>query len=121
VDHEIEAEGSVMLVLGRLMGRVDAVFHNVNNVSGKVDGVSKEVAELGREVSALAVLSSTVTEIKADLLRTDSRLDALERTDRRQEGAAGVIQMILKSPAIGWLVGALSVAVALAKGWVHLS
>lgn len=47
------------------------------------------------------------------------RVAALEVANERRAGAAGVVQMILKSPAIGWLVGAVISAWAILTGRVH--
>lgn len=49
-----------------------------------------------------------------------TRVAALEASNDRREGAAGVVQMILKSPMIGWLVGAGVSAWAVLTGKVHI-
>lgn len=49
-----------------------------------------------------------------------SRVAALEASNDRREGANGVIQSIMKSPAIGWLVGAAITAWAILTGKVHV-
>lgn len=48
------------------------------------------------------------------------RVAAVEAANERRDGAAGVTQMILKSPAIGWLVGAAITAWAILTGKVHV-
>lgn len=48
------------------------------------------------------------------------RVAALEAANDRREGASGVIQSIMKSPAIGWLVGAAITAWAILTGRVHV-
>lgn len=49
-----------------------------------------------------------------------TRVAALEAANDRRDGAAGVIQMIMKSPAIGWLAGAAVTAWAVLTGRVHV-
>ena len=48
------------------------------------------------------------------------RVAALETERNRREGASGLIQSFLKSPAIGWLVGAAISAWAILTGKVHI-
>ncbi len=48
------------------------------------------------------------------------RVSALEASDHRRAGASGVLSMILRSPALGWLVGAAITAWAILTGRVHL-
>lgn len=47
------------------------------------------------------------------------RVAALEAANERRTGAAGVVQMILKSPALAWLVGAAITGWAVLTGRVH--
>ena len=48
------------------------------------------------------------------------RVAALETERSRRDGAASVLGMALKSPAIGWLVGAAVSAWAVLTGKVHV-
>jgi hypothetical protein len=48
------------------------------------------------------------------------RVAALEGERSRREGASGLVQSVLKSPAIGWLVGAVVTAWAILTGKVHI-
>lgn len=48
------------------------------------------------------------------------RVAALEASNDRREGAAGIVSMILKSPMIGWFVGVAVSAWALLSGKAHL-
>lgn len=58
------------------------------------------------------------TGMKLDALAT--RVAALEASDNRRQGASGLMTMIMKSPAMGWLVGAAVSAWAILTGKVHL-
>jgi hypothetical protein len=48
------------------------------------------------------------------------RVAALETERSRRDGATGVLQAIMKSPAIAWLVGAAVTAWAILTGKVNL-
>lgn len=48
------------------------------------------------------------------------RVAQLETERNRRDGALGVIQMFLKSPMVGWLVGAAVTAWAVLTGKVHI-
>jgi hypothetical protein len=48
------------------------------------------------------------------------RVAALEAKDQRRDGAVGMAQMVLKSPLIGWVVGAVSVIWAILTGRLHI-
>jgi hypothetical protein len=48
------------------------------------------------------------------------RVAALEGEKNRREGASGLVHLVLKSPAIGWLVGAAITAWAVLTGKVQL-
>lgn len=62
--------------------------------------------------------TSNNTSLKLDALA--SRVAALEASDNRRQGASGLMAMIMKSPALGWLVGAVVSAWAILTGKVHL-
>lgn len=94
------------MILGEMRGQLREVVHTMNNLSAKMDGLSREVIGLG-------VLATEIADIK-------TRLSLLEKTDNRREGAAGVVQVIMRSPALGWLVGAAITAWAILTGKVHI-
>lgn len=90
------------MILGEMRGQLREVVHSVNNLSMKVDGLSREVIGLG--------------PLAADILDLKIRMKVVEENDSRQAGATGVLAAILKSPAVGWLIGALATATALIFG-----
>lgn len=49
-----------------------------------------------------------------------TRVLALEAEYQRRQGAQGVVAAIMRSPALGWLVGAVVTAWAILTGKVHL-
>jgi hypothetical protein len=48
------------------------------------------------------------------------RVAVLEARDQRREGAQGVVAAVMRSPALGWLVGAAISAWAILTGKVHI-
>lgn len=94
------------MILGEMRGQLREMVHSVNNLSTKFDSLSREVIGLG-------ALASDIGELKA-------KVAALEAEKNQRDGATGVIGIILKSPTLGWLVGAGVSAWALLTGKVHL-
>lgn len=76
-------------------------------------------------------LNKDMRDVRERLIRIESnqldrtvkshadRIDALERKEDKRDGAAGAFNAILKSPALGWLVGAVVTAWAILTGKVH--
>jgi hypothetical protein len=79
---------------------------NTMMLLGEIRGQLRELIHNGNNNSA-----------KLDALGL--RVAALENRNSRQDGAAGVVGTIMKSPAIGWLVGAAISAWAVLTGKVH--
>src|SRR4051812_48264421 len=93
------------MMLGELKGQMRELIHNVNNLTMKVDGLAERVI-------GAADLPLKVKELEA-------RVAALEASSQRHEGATGFADKLLKSPALGWLVGAVVSAWAILTGKVH--
>lgn len=92
--------------LGEMRGQLRELIHTVNNTAQKLDAVSMKVmssAELPTKITALEL-----------------RITALETDRNRRDGAAGIISTILRSPALGWLIGAAITAWAILTGKVHI-
>lgn len=94
------------MILGEMRGQMRELVHTVNNLSTKFDAMTREVVALGP-------LAVQIAEIRAEV-------DLLKAARAQQAGAAGVVAAILKSPAIGWLVGAAITAWAVLTGRVHI-
>jgi hypothetical protein len=104
--------------IGRLSGQVESLDrythereHNIANLAAKVDGLGTQIT---REVARMKA------ELQVQLDAMDRRLSALEQINQQQVGAKNFAVLILKSPAIGWLVGAAISAWAILTGKVHL-
>jgi hypothetical protein len=84
--------------LGKIEGQLREMIHNMGDEAQKSRAI-------GEKVSKLENVPSDIVEIK-------QRLTALETSEHRREGAAGVFQAILRSPTLAWFA---ATAVAL---WV---
>jgi GTPase len=92
--------------LGEVKGQLREVIHTMNNMAQKVDALTEKVikgADAPTKVTALEV-----------------RVTALETERNRRDGATGVIASMMKSPAVGWLVGAAVTAWAMLTGRMHV-
>lgn len=94
------------MVLGEMRGQLREVVHTLNNLSTKFD-------QLTREVIALGPLAADIIDIK-------TRLKVIEETDNRQHGAMDMVMAIMRSPALGWLVGAVTSIYLILTGRVHI-
>lgn len=101
------------MILGELRGQTRELVHSVNNLSTKFDALT-------REVIGLSALAADMGEIKAKLAAQEAKIEALEAEKNRTDGAKGFAALLLKSPALGWLVGAAVSAWAILTGKVHL-
>lgn len=97
------------LLLGEVRGQLRELIHTSNNTAQKVDAI-------GSKVVSLDGLPAIIAESKADLAALGVRVDTLERDRDERKGAQGIIALILKSPALGWLMGAAVAVWALLKG-----
>ncbi len=94
------------MILGEMRGQMREMVHSLNNLSGKFDGLT-------REVIGLSTLAADIGDLKA-------RVKLIEEKGNRQDGAAGAWAMILRSPTLGWLVGAAITAWAILTGKVDI-
>ena len=101
------------LMLGELRGQMREMIHGVNNLIIKFDSLSREVVSLGP-------LATDIAELKTTIAAVQVKLATLEADKNRTDGAKSLGALLLKSPALGWLVGAGISAWAVLSGKVHL-
>lgn len=101
------------LLLGEMRGQLRELVHTVNNLSVKFDSLSRDVIGLG-------LLAGEITDMKVRMSAVLERVDSLEGSESRRAGATSVISVIMKSPTLGWLVGAAVTAWAILTRKVHL-
>lgn len=91
---------------------------NTPPAMGQIDnGIAMLLGEIRGQMREL-IHSTNNTSMKLDAI--GARVAALEAEQQRRAGANGALSLLLKSPALGWLVGAVSAVWALATGRIHL-
>lgn len=98
---------STDFLLGQMSAQLREMIHAQNNTSQAMNGLE---SSLGKRID------DTNNQIRA----MGVRVAALEADKARKEGATGVLVALLKSPTLGWLVGAAISAWAILTGRVHL-
>src|SRR5436190_22134609 len=91
-------------LLGKIEGQQREMIHTMNNEAQKNVAISEKLAKL--------------EGVPEQLNKIDQRLTKLEASENRCEGSNGVWMAILKSPALGWLIGAGVTAWAILTGKV---
>lgn len=85
---------------------------------GQIDnGIAMLLGEIRGQMREL-IHSTNSASMKIDAMGV--RVAALEAEYQRRQGASGALSLILKSPALGWLVGAATTIWAVATGKLHL-
>ncbi len=80
---------------------------NTAMILGEIRGQLRELIHTGNNNAA-----------KLDALGL--RVMTLESERSRRDGASGVMSALMKSPTLGWLVGAITTVWAVATGRLHL-
>ena len=119
--------------IGEVVAYIHENRHGVNNLSSKFDGftidlrkqlaaletkLGNRVEEIERTLRAELVAQNIATEAK--LTAANMRIAVLEQEKYRRDGASTVIASIMRSPTLGWMVGAAVTAWGLLSGKVHL-
>jgi hypothetical protein len=73
-----------------------------------------------QERALRAAIEASNTALRAELATANVKITALEAEKLRRDGANSVILTMLKSPTLGWLVGAATTAWAVLTGRLHL-
>lgn len=100
------------LLLGRMSGELEQVMGALTSLSTKVDSLS-------REVFALGPLAADIREIKTNIVAIEGRIRQLEEKQMQRDGRDGLVALVMKSPALGWLASAGAVIWAILSGKVH--
>lgn len=75
--------------------------------------------QLGQISGQLRELIHNTNNVQQSVNALGTRVAALEASENRREGANKLWHTVLKSPAIGWLVGAAVTAWAILTGRIH--
>lgn len=89
------------MILGEMRGQLREVVHGLNNLSGKFDGLSREVIGLGvlaKDVIELkAALAADVKELQGQLDAQKAEIDNLKTERDQRTGAANLINWVFKN------------------------
>lgn len=80
-----------------------ALVASVESVQTKQDATQLQVTDIRDRV-----IGMEARDHGSLIAAQGARITALETTNQRREGATGVIETMLKSPTLGWLVGAIT-------------
>lgn len=92
---------NLALALGEMRGKMGEMVHAQNNMLQKIDFLTEK-----------ALTAPTTAQLEA----LAKRIDALEATNDRNDGAKGVFAAILQSRFAAWAAAAIAVAYAAIKG-----
>lgn len=98
--NEPEKQHSTDFMLGQITAQLREMIHSQNNMSQAMNGLE---SGLGKRIDQLS-----------------NRVTALEHANERQQGATSLVSSILRSPVVGWVVGAVTAMWALVTGRLHL-
>lgn len=108
-DPNVNTDPNALVMLGEIRGQLRELIHTGNNTASQVQALSERVGKLERMDGRVGQL---------ELLAP--RLAALESDRSRRDGANGVVAAILRSPAIGWMVGGATFLWGILTGRIHL-
>jgi hypothetical protein len=94
-------DASQAMILGELRGQVRELVHSVNGLSGKFDGLTREVIALGPLAVQIAKLETDVQKLKEAAFQ--------------EAGAKNLISWCLQSPLVGWIAAGILAFLALWK------
>ena len=80
--------------IGEIRGQLREVIHTMNNDGQRLEAIARSIAKLDA--------------VPGDIVEIKERLTALETDKHRRDGANNLAMAILKSPTLGWLVGAVT-------------
>lgn len=78
------------MILGEMRGQLREVVHSLANLSGKFDGLSREVIGLG-------VLAKDVIEVKAELKALQVQVETLKSERDQRTGAVNFVAWCFKN------------------------
>jgi Tfp pilus assembly protein PilN len=76
-------DASHAMILGEMRGQLRELVHGQNNLSAKVDGLSREVI--------------TLTALAADMADLKMRLKVIEERNSQQRGAVNLVEWLVKN------------------------
>ena len=81
---------SLAVMVGEMRGQLREVVHTMNNVSSKIDGLSREVISLGP-------IAADIAEIKAEVRLNKTEIEALKKDRDERTGASNLISWVFRN------------------------
>jgi hypothetical protein len=78
------------MMVGEMRGQMREVVHTLNNVSSKIDGLS-------REVIAMGPLAKDVARLEGELKLALVEINLLKQTKSEQRGAANLVEWVFRN------------------------
>ncbi len=102
-DSEAKPMDSIQFAIafGEMRGQVKELVHAMN---AKAD----RDAKFADAITKLEQLPSDISDIKTRISGVEARLVTMETANTTREAERSLLYMLLKSPALGWIVGALT-------------
>ena len=113
-DHQMESM-ALIHAIRTLTSSIDRQASRQDGQEAKLDQIRDDIGEIKTRLSVIEhdSLGAQVTALREDV-------DALKLGAAERKGAGGIIDTIMKSPTLGWLVGAAITAWAILTGKVHI-
>ena len=106
------ADGMAVQILAQIRDSLSAI-------NRKQDTISRDVSSASERIARLEERNERVSRIEETVRAMGIEVNALAADKDRRDGASGFAGLLLKSPALGWLVGAAISAWAILTGKVH--
>lgn len=86
------------VMVGEMRGQLRELVHTTNNVSTKIDGLT-------REVIAMGPLAAELAELKGEIKVARAEIATLRSKDDERRGAVGLVEFVIKywPGALGFL------------------
>mgnify|MGYP003385508737 CR=1 FL=1 len=92
----------------------------MGEVRGQLDQLIRLQTEHGTKIDAMMAQAASHADLPLKLAKLEARVTTLETVEHRRDGAMGLGAMLLKSPAVGWAVGAMGTLWALFTGHLKI-
>lgn len=109
-DHQME-NLALIHAIRTLTSSIDRQASRQDGQEAKLDAIRDDIGEIK---TRLSVIEHDSLGVQVAALRED--VDELKMSAAERKGAGGMIAVILKSPTLGWLVGAAITAWAVLTG-----
>lgn len=93
---------------------------SLSAINRKQDNIVRDVSSSSERIARLEERNERINRLEVTVQNLADKIGALLKDKDRRDGASGFIRELLKSPTLGWLVGAVVSAWAILTGKVHV-